>query len=347
MDLCLKELLGWISSEYRLEGEWDGPLEGFADLEQAIPGDISFVQDRKYAPRAKQCKATVLLAPFDLQFEHSTPLVIRVDNPSRVLSELCGMLESRLFPIPYSGIDRDARVAPDAMVDEEVSIGAFSTVDEQAVIGRGSCIGRRVTVGSKVTIGKEVVIADNVVIGPHTEIGDHCRIHSGVVIGAPGFGYQFDAKRGVHAAIPQIGRVIIGNHVDIGANTTIDRARIGVTSIGDGTKIDNLVQIGHNCRIGKHNILCAQTGTSGSVTTGDYVIFGGRVAIADHVHIGAGTQMGGGTGVLSDIAPNSRILGAPAMDFGLAMKVFVLQKRLPELFKRLQSVEATLENLCP
>jgi UDP-3-O-[3-hydroxymyristoyl] glucosamine N-acyltransferase len=161
------------------------------------------------------------------------------------------------------------------------------------------------------------------------------------VIGSAGFGFEFDRSSGRHVAIPQIGRVVLESDVSVGANTTIDRARIGDTVIGAGTKIDNQVHIAHNCRIGKHCILCAQVGIAGSTVIGDYVVMGGQVGIADHVEIGKASQIGAGSAVIGDLEAGSKVLSAiPAMDFKLAMKVAALNKRLPEFLKRLQNLES-------
>ena len=347
IELKLSDILKMVGEGSEVVGDTELPIRGFASLETAGPGELSFVQDKKYAPKASLSKATVLLVPQSLDLNApDVEVQIRVDDPSRALSDICASVERILFPLPFTGVADMALVSPDSELGDKVSVGAFTAVEDGAVIGAKSFIGRRVTIGAHAKIGANVYIADNVVIAPHTEIGDGCNLHSGVVIGAPGFGYEFNKETGRHEPIPQVGRVVIGNNVDIGANSTIDRARFGITRIGEGTKIDNMVQIGHNVTIGKHCIICAQVGIGGSSVLGDYVVMAGQAGMADHLDIAPMVQIGGGAGVISNISENgSKVWGFPAMDYRLAMKVAALQKRLPELFRRVSGLESQLESL--
>ena len=346
IELKLSDILRMIGEGSEIAGDTERSIHGFASLENAEPGELSFVQDKKYAVKASLSKATVLLVPKSLDLEApNVEVQIKVEDTSKALSAICASIERVLFPLPYSGIADVALIDPDCKLGDSVSVGAFSAVEEGAVIGDKSFIGRRVTIGAHAKIGANVYIADNVVIAPHTEIGDNCNLHSGVVIGAPGFGYDFNKQLGRHEPIPQVGRVVIGSNVDIGANSSIDRARFGVTRIGEGTKIDNMVQIGHNVVIGKHCIICAQVGIGGSSVLGDYVVMAGQAGMADHLDIAPMVQIGGGAGVISSIPENgSKVWGFPAMDYRLAMKVAALQRKLPELFKRVSSLENQLES---
>ena len=345
IELKLSDILNMIRETPEIRGNTEEIISGFASLELAEKGDLSFVQDKKHAQKAAACRATILLIPRSLDLD--TPEVavqIKVDDPSAVLSDICASVERVLFPRPYSGIDALAILAPSAEVQESVSVGAYTVVEEGTVISADTLMGRRVTIGAHSRIGSQVYIADNVVIAPYTEIGDRCNIHSGVVIGAPGFGYTFNKEKGKHEPVPQVGRVVIGSDVDIGANTSIDRARFGITRIGEGTKIDNMVQIGHNVVIGKHCIICAQVGIGGSSILHDYVVLAGKAGLADHVEIASGVQVGGGAGVISDISESgSKVWGYPAMDYRLMTKIAVLQKRLPELFKKMGDFEKRLD----
>lgn len=344
--IALNDLESLVQDHLEISGNKDVILNGIASLELAKKGDLSFVQSKKYVMKAKQCEASALIVPNHLDAEFpSTELIIRAENPTRVMSQICSGLENRLFPRPVGDISPHAVIADSVELAETVSVGHFTTVSEGAVISEGSCLSNNVSVGKESQIGKHVFIGDNVTLAPYTIVGDYSRIYSGAVIGAPGFGYEFDPQTGAHEPVPQIGRVRIGTYVDIGANTAIDRARFGETVIGDGTKIDNLVQIAHNVRIGKHCILCGQVGISGSVKVGDYVVFGGRAGVSDHVEIASKTQFGGGTAVGASITEEGKkFWGVPAMDYGLAMKIAVLQRKLPELFKRMKDLENTLEN---
>ena len=347
LELELKALLEAVEGSYEVKGNPEIVVSGFANLDDAEVGDLSFVQSKKYAEKALQSRASVLLVPLDQTFPARDGVtVVAVEKPSQALSQICGRVSSILYPRVVSGVHGTAIIESDANVDASVSVGAFSTIAHDSSVDSSAVIGARVSIGAHCRIGKGVVIHDNVVIGAYTRIGEGSIIHSGVVIGTPGFGYDFNPTKGCHEPIPQIGRVEVGRYVEIGANTTVDRARIGVTSIGDGTKVDNLVQIAHNVKIGRHCILCAQVGISGTVNIGDYVVLAGKVGVADHVDIASGIQIGGGSAVMSSLnTPKAKLLGQPAMDFGLAMKIIALQRRLPDLFKRMGALEKRLESL--
>lgn len=346
LELDLKDLLEAIEGDYDVKGATDVKVTGFANLQDATEGDLSFVQSKKYATLASQTRASVLIVPVAEEFIVPDKVTtVAVSEPSRALSQMCGRVASLLYPKSEPVIHQTAIVDEDASVDETSAVGAFTTIGGKTCLDADGVVGSRVSIGNHCQIGKGVRIADNVVIGDYTCIGEGSIIHSGVVIGAPGFGYDFNANTGVHEAIPQIGSVQIGKYVEIGANTTVDRARIGNTVIGDGTKIDNLVQIAHNVKIGRHCILCAQVGISGTVTIGDYVVLAGQVGVADHVDIAPGVQIGGGSAVMSSLTtPKAKLLGQPAMDFGIAMKIMALQRRLPDLFKRVGAVEKALKS---
>jgi len=345
--LRLADLLTWIEGGYAVTGNPDITICGFGNLKDAVAGDLSFVQSRKYASDAENTRASVLLIPNDLSLKVPESITcIRVENPSKVLSQICGKIEILLFPVTYGGIHTQCIVSEGVDLGENVSLGAFTTIGRITSIGPNSWIGARVSIGANCQIGKGVFIADNCVIGDYTVIGDYSRIHSGVVIGTPGFGYEFNRNKGCHEPIPQIGRVRIGSYVEIGANTTVDRARLGETVIGDGTKIDNLVQVAHNVKIGKHCILCAFVGVSGSVTIGDYAVLAGRAGVADHVDIANGVQLGAGAGLTSSVSvPGSKLWGTPAVEMGAAMKIVALQRKLPDLFKRMGQIEKQLSGL--
>ena len=346
LELDLKDLLEAIEGEYDVRGAMDAKVSGFANLEDATEGDLSFVQSKKYANEALKTRASVLLVPTAEEITIPDNVTsIAVPAPSKALSQICGRVASLLYPKSEPFIHPTAIVDEDATVDESSTIGAYTTIGSGTRLSKETVVGSRVSIGNHCQIGKGVVIEDNVVIGDYTSIGEGSIIHSGVVIGTPGFGYDFNPGTGCHDPIPQIGCVQIGKFVEIGANTTIDRARIGNTVIGDGTKVDNLVQIAHNVKIGRHCILCAQVGISGTVNIGDYVVLAGKVGVADHVDIAPGIQVGGGSAVMSSLkTPKAKLLGQPAMDFGLAMKIIALQRRLPDLFKRVGAVEKALKS---
>jgi UDP-3-O-[3-hydroxymyristoyl] glucosamine N-acyltransferase len=207
-------------------------------------------------------------------------------------------------------------------------------------------VGERVHLQAQVFVGRNAVVGDDswfmpgVVLAAECEVGRRVRLHSGVVIGSDGFGYEF--VRGRHEKVPQVGGVVVADDVEIGANSTVDRARFGRTIIGEGTKIDNLVQVAHNVRIGRHCVLCAQTGISGSTVLGDYVVLGGQAGLAGHLTLGKGAKVGGGAGVTTDVSAGGFVNGSPAIPYMLERRIAVLKQRLPDLFRRVDRIEEQL-----
>jgi UDP-3-O-[3-hydroxymyristoyl] glucosamine N-acyltransferase len=214
------------------------------------------------------------------------------------------------------------------------------------VIGEGCVIGDRCRLAPGVVLGRDCRLGDDVTLYPYvvlyddTILGNRVTVHAHAVLGADGFGYQFQDGR--HVKIPQLGFVEVADDVEIGAGATIDRGTYGPTRVGDGTKIDNLVMVGHNCRIGRHNIMAGQVGLAGSVVTGDYVMMGGQAGISDHVTIGDGAMVGAQTGVSRDVLPGQRMFGTPAMRFEEQRRIIVSQSSLPDLRRRLRALEKHL-----
>jgi UDP-3-O-[3-hydroxymyristoyl] glucosamine N-acyltransferase len=240
-------------------------------------------------------------------------------------------------------------ISPHAVVDKSVHLGkdvhiaAFSTVGKNARIGDESEIFAGVHIGANVTIGKYCRIYPQVVVYDHTQIGDNVIIHSGSVIGADGFGYKF--RNNQHIKVPHVGNVVIADHVEIGANTCIDRGALGSTTIGEGSKIDNLVQLGHNNKVGRNVIICGQSGVSGSCTIEDGAILAGSSGIADHVTIGKQAVVMARSGVSQDIAAGKQVFGSPARDRKIAWKELAALTKLPELLKKFKALESRIEKL--
>lgn len=327
-----------------IEGKTAAQIISVASLEKAKKGDIAFLNNLKLKDLVPSCKASILLISKDYEGSpNEDQAYFRVDNPSQKLSRLCLEIEKRLWSKPTPGIHASAIIDCSAIIDPEASIGPH------CVISAGARIGKQVVLGAGVYVGVDVIIGEGSSLMPQVRVLDYCKIgqrvklHSGVVIGADGFGYYFDGAK--HMKIPQVGGVIIEDDVEIGANTTIDRGRFSQTRIGLGTKIDNLVQIGHNVEIGKHCIIVAQSGIAGSTILEDYVIIGGQVGIVDHIRIGQGTKIGSQSGVNHDIAAGSNVRGSPAEPYMYAQRLEILKKRLPELFKRVSTMEETIKLL--
>lgn len=328
----------------RLGAEWEG--EGEREITRAAPlesggsADIIFVASRKAFPTALSSGAGCLIAPPDFPAGHT---IIRSSEPRTAFARAIAMLHPVPRPAPgvhpSAVIDPSARVAPDACVSAHVSIGPESVVGHGTAIGAGSRIGARVRIGRDCTLHANTAIYDDVAVG------DRAILHSGCVLGAEGFGFVLAGDH--YEKFPQIGRLEIGDDVEIGANTTIDRAALGVTRIGNGVKLDNQVHIGHNCQLGNHVVIAAQTGLSGGVTVGDYAVIGGQVGIGDKARIEARAVLGSGSGVLtSKIVRAGEVLwGTPARPLKEHLQQLANLARLPELRRQLEELKRRLIEL--
>jgi UDP-3-O-[3-hydroxymyristoyl] glucosamine N-acyltransferase len=312
--LPLREIVALTGAEPQRGAELDRRITGIAALDRAAPGDLCFLDGAKFAAQASICEAGACLTAE--RFAHLLPARVSVlcsGEPYRAFVEVSRALfpdalrPSSLFEA--QGVAAGALVHPTARLESGVTIDPGAVVGPRAEIGAATVIGAGAVVGPNVHIGRDCAIGPNVSI-IHALIGDRVIIHPGCRIGQDGFGYLAGAAG--HAKIPQIGRVIIQDDVEIGANTTIDRGAMSDTVIGEGTKIDNLVQIAHNVLIGRRCVLASQTGISGSAVIGDNVMTGGQVGIADHVTIGAGAALGAKAGVMHDAPAGARWVGAPA-----------------------------------
>ncbi len=317
-------------------------IRGIASLSTAAAGDLSFLGNPKYKPEVEATAASVVLLPSDFHGEpRPGQLFILVEKPSVALARICARVESLLWPRPTPGIHPSAIVAPDAEVAASATVGPLCVIEPGAKIGERAHLQAQAFVGRGARIGDDVWFMPGVTIANDCVVGNRVRLHAGVVIGSDGFGYEFVDGR--HEKVPQIGRVVIGDDVEIGANSTLDRARFSQTTIGEGTKIDNLVQIAHNVVIGRHCLICAQAGISGSTTIEDYVVVGGQAGLAGHLTVGKGSKIDGQTGVNSDLGPRSFVKGSPCLPYNLEQRINVLRKRLPDLFRRVDEIETRLE----
>lgn len=322
-----------------LRGDGSLRVTGMKGLSEAGPADLAFLGNPKYRGQVPGCRAGVILLPLD--YPGSPPAGqawVMVERPSRALAMLCEALDKALFPRPPTGVHPSAVVDPTAKVDPAASIGPLVSVGAGTEIGPGCVLEAGVVVGRHCRIGRDCHLYPKVVVYDRCVLGERVRLHSGVIIGADGFGYE--SVDGVHHKIPQIGTVVLEDDVEIGANTCVDRARFAETRIGAGTKIDNLVQVGHNVRVGPHGILVAQSGIAGSATLGHHVIVGGQGAIVGHIHIGDHAIVYGQSGVADDVPAETRVQGTPAVPAMQYRRLSVLTRRLPELFKRVAALES-------
>lgn len=339
-----QRLLEIIGDSVELKGDFSGEIRGIAALAEARSGDLSFLGNAKYRHEVPSSEASVLLLPKDYD---ATPaagqLYILIENPSFALAVVCRDIERGLDPAPVAGIHPSAVVEADAVVAATASVGPMAYVGAGAVIEEGVVLQSHVSVGRGALVKAESRIFPNAVIGDYSVIGPRNRIQAGAVIGSDGYGYEY--LEGKHERVPQIGCVVTEPDVDIGANTTIDRARFGETRIGQGTKIDNQVQIAHNVKIGQHCLIVSQVGISGSTQFGDGVIAAGQSGFAGHINIGSGAIIGAASGVAHDLKPGEKVRGCPSEPMMLFNRISVLQRKLPDLFKRFAQLEKSIESL--
>ena len=331
----IAQLVGGI-----VEGDASVRVCGVNSLAEATEADLTFARSPQYFSELLKSRAAAALAP---QSVPDAPMpIIRVDQPDvAFLSIVQHMAPPITHPSP--GVHSSACIDATAQIGEEVTIGAHVSIAANAQIGDHVIIYPGVYVGARCRVGDNTILYPNVVLREDTVLGKRCIIHAGACIGSDGFG--FAPIGGSWHKIPQIGTVSIGDDVEIGSNTTVDRATFGTTTIGSGTKIDNLVQIGHNVQLGKHCAIAGKAGVSGSAQIGDHVSIGADAGLAGHITIGKGTTIGGRAGVTRSIGEGQVVSGFPAIDHALQRRVLVAQQKLPELLRRVRELERTIEAL--
>lgn len=341
------ELMSYTASAIaeRLQGEvlGDGSvvISGFAPADAARPGDMTFAENEAYFARAESSEASAILVGNG--FTSTKKTLIRVANARVAFARVLNLF----FPEPpvTPGIHATAAVSPSATIDPSAHIGPHCVVGDRAQIGARVTLEGGNHIGPDCVVGDDTRLFPNAVLYARTRVGQRVRIHSGTVIGSDGFGYVFDQGR--HVKVPQIGNVIVHDDVEIGSNVSIDRGALGSTVIGRGTKIDNLVQIGHNVVLGEHCILCGQVGIAGSTKVGNYTTMAGQVGVAGHLAIGNQVTLGAQAGVMNNIPDGEKWLGAPAQPDRDMKRIFIGLQRLPELTKRVNALEKRLKVLDP
>jgi UDP-3-O-[3-hydroxymyristoyl] glucosamine N-acyltransferase len=317
-------------------GDGNAVLKSFAPADHAQPGDLTFAESGDYFSRAEQSAATAIIA--DKRFSSSKKILIQVPNARVAFAKVLALFfPEHKFP---AGIHPTAVIAASAKIDPTAHIGPHCTVGERVQIGARSVLQSGNSVGDDSKIGDDANIFSNVTIYPRAEIGSRVRVHANSVIGSDGFGYVLDG--GVHRKVPQIGNVIIGDDVEIGAGVTIDRGALGSTVIGKGTKIDNLVQIAHNVEIGEHCLLVAQAAIAGSSTLGNYVVLAGQVGVSGHLKIGSQAVIAAQSGIMHDIPDGEKWWGTPAQPDREMKRQIIAQRQLPGLLKRVTELEKKL-----
>ncbi len=322
-------------------GDKDVEVTGLSGIKEAKKGHLTFIANNKYRPLLKTTKASAVIVPLDINNSVDATL-IQVENPDIAFAKIMAIVGPE--PVTFSpGISKTAIIGKDVVIGKNVSIQPYAVIEDNVQIGNGTTIGSCVYIGHYTKIGKNSLIYPHVIIRERVIIGDRVIIHPGTVIGGDGFG--FATVKGVHHKIPQIGTVEIGNDVEIGSNVTIDRARFDKTYIGNGVKIDNLVQIAHNVHIGENTIVVAQVGISGSTSIGKNVIIAGQAGITGHITVGDNAIIGGKAGVTKDIPPNTHVTGFPARDKWEDMRVQAYSRRQPELIEKIKKLEEKVEKM--
>jgi UDP-3-O-[3-hydroxymyristoyl] glucosamine N-acyltransferase len=323
----------------RVVGDGSVAIQGARPVGEAGAGDITFVEDERYARllRNSPAAAAIVGPHFRVPDGERPTTVIEVDDPRAAFIAVRGHLAGADRP-RWVGVHPMAFVAPTARLGEGVAVYPFAYVGDGAEVGEGCTLHPGAVVGANCRLGRSVVLHPHAVLYAGVVLGDRVEVHAGTVLGGDGFGYRLADGR--HVKVPQTGTLEVGPDVEIGANCTIDRGTFGATSIGEGSKIDNLVMIGHNNQIGRHNLLCGQVGIAGSCKTGDYVVMAGQAGIKDHTTIGHQAVVGAQAGVHNDIADGQQVLGSPAIPVREQRRLFAMIARLPEMQRTLRGLVA-------
>lgn len=326
-----------------VEGNDQVSVSNVSKIEEGIPGTLAFLANPKYEKFVYDTQASIVLVRRDFVPEKPiSATLIRVDDPYQsmaALLELYQQAKGQKF-----GIEQPSFIDPSAKTGDNIYVGAFAYIGANTVVGSSSKIYPQVFVGSNVKIGENTVIYAGAKIYDDCVIGNNCIIHAGAVIGSDGFGFAPTAD-GSYKKIQQVGNVVIEDEVEIGANTTIDCSTMGSTFIRKGVKLDNLIQIAHNCEVGENTVMAAHVGIAGSTKVGKNCVFGGQVGIAGHLTIGDKVTIGAMAGVTNNIKDGKIVLGAPAMDHDRALKSFVVYRRLPEMRDALTDLQKEVKAL--
>jgi UDP-3-O-[3-hydroxymyristoyl] glucosamine N-acyltransferase len=331
MQFTAAEIARHLGGEVR--GDDSIIIQHFAQADSAQPGDLTFAENADFFARADQSAASAIIV--DGTFTSARKVLIQVPNARIAFAKVLALFFPEL-PTP-AGIHPTAILAGSARIDPTAHVGPYCVIGDNTRIGPRSVLHGGNHVGPECQLGEDVKLFPNVTLYERTQIGNRVRIHAGTVIGSDGYGYVQDG--GVHRKVPQIGNVILGDDVEIGANVTVDRGALGSTVIGKGTKIDNLVQVGHNVVIGDHCILISQVGIAGSCKLGNYVVLAGQVGLAGHLTLGNNVTVGAQAGVMHDIPNGQTWLGTPAQPNRLTKRQMIAVQHLPDLLRRVAALE--------
>jgi len=332
LPVSLRELAERLGAE--LVGDGDVEITGAAGIEHAQAGDITFVTKASLLPKLAATEATAVIVGPEIEADRPA---LRAEDPYRCFATLLAALATPLDRIFPPGAHPTAVVDPEAEIGQNVALGPYAVVGPGCRVGDGTRVGAHVVLEADVTVGRDCVLYAQVVVRERCRLGDRVVLHPNCVIGADGFGY-LPGPKGL-SKIPQVGIVILEDDVELGAGTCIDRATTGTTVLGQGSKLDNLVQVGHNVCIGRHSVFSAQTGISGSCSIGDGVTMGGQVGLADHIRVGDGAKVGAKSGIHKDVPDGGIVFGYPALDIRESHRIAAAMRKLPELVRRVGRLE--------
>ncbi len=342
MEMTVAEIAGLVGAE--ADGDLSAVVSGVAPIDEAEPGHVTFLGNRRYERYLATTGATVIIVP--QRYAGSPAIagktVILASNTRAAFAKVMGFFQSKSAPLA-AGVHPSAYVADTAVLGKDVAVGPCATIMDGVTIGDESVIHAGAHIGPDATVGSGTTIHANATVRERVQIGDRVIVHSGAVIGSDGFG--FAREEDINLKIPQIGVVIVEDDVEIGANTAIDRATIGATMICRGTKIDNLVQVAHNVTIGEGSMIVAQTGISGSTRLGKGVVLAGQSGIAGHIEIGDGAVIAAQAGVMGSVPAGALVSGYPARKHSVAKRISAGLSNLPTLFARVRALEKRLEKL--
>ncbi len=327
-----------------VEGDPGVEVSLFSKIEEAQAGSLSFLSNPKYEPYLYTTRASVVLVSQSLA--PSSPVgatLVRCADPYAALAKLMQLQEQMTREVPV-GISEGAYVHPEAQLGEGVYVAPHAFIDKGAVIGPGAQLYPQVYVGPNARVGKGTILMPGVKVYRDCALGEECLIHAGTVIGSDGFGFA-PQQEGQFQKIPQLGNVVIEDHVEIGANCTIDRATMGSTLIRRGVKLDNLIQVAHNVEIGENTVIASQTGISGSTKIGPNCMVGGQVGFAGHLNIAAGVKIGAQAGIHASIEPGQVMQGSPAMPMRQFYQTSAVIRRLPDMWRELNALRKELDEL--
>lgn len=340
MQFTASQIARWTGGE--LVGDPNVPVSDFSKIEEGKPGSITFLSNPKYTPYIYKTQASVVLVSRDFVPEHPvTATLIKVDDPYGTIASILQMAAQAIYS-HSTGVEEPVHVGEATVIPEDSYIGSFAYIGKNVKLGKGVKIYPQVYVGDNCEIGADTVLYPGCRVYHGVKIGERCIIHSGAVIGADGFG--FAPVNGHYHKIPQIGIVEIGDDVEIGANTTVDRSTMGATRIGNGVKLDNLIMVAHNCEVGDDTVMAAQAGIAGSTKVGSSCRIGGQVGLAGHIKIGDNVEIGAQSGLQRNVRSGSRVIGSPAVDIGDFARQVVYLKNLGDLNNRVDEIERQLKN---